>query len=315
MQWIGGVNLLTDAFRESRTAVNFDRSYNYTTLGLFAQNTWTASSRFTLETGLRGDYTAPYGFVLLPRFSAIFRPSPAWTARIGGGAGYKLPSIFNEEAERMQFRNISPFNEQASVYEKSVGGNVDVNYRARFGEVGFSINQLFFYTRLRDPFLLTQSTAGNMFANMDAPIQTKGAETNVKVTYSDFKLFIGYTYTDAAMQFMQVKERLPLTARHRLNNVLMYEREGSLKIGLEAYYFSPQRLSDNTTGRSYWIAGLMGEKLFKKFSVFLNFENFTDTRQTKFEPIYSGTINNPVFRDIYAPVEGFVVNGGFKVRL
>jgi outer membrane receptor for ferrienterochelin and colicins len=53
----------------------------------------------------------------------------------------------------------------------------------------------------------------------------------------------------------------------------------------------------------------------KNFLLFINFENFTDTRQTKFGPIYQGQLNDPVFRDIYAPVEGFVVNGGFKIRL
>ena len=106
-----------------------------------------------------------------------------------------------------------------------------------------------------------------------------------------------------------------MTARHRLNNVLMFEKEEKLKIGLEAYYFSPQRLSDGSTGRSYWIMGLMGEKVWAKFSVFANLENFTDTRQTKFGPIYTGSITNPTFRDIYAPVEGFVVNGGIKIRL
>jgi iron complex outermembrane receptor protein len=49
--------------------------------------------------------------------------------------------------------------------------------------------------------------------------------------------------------------------------------------------------------------------------VFFNFENLFDTRQTKFDTIYTGPISNPVFRDIYAPVDGFVVNGGVKVRL
>jgi iron complex outermembrane receptor protein len=84
---------------------------------------------------------------------------------------------------------------------------------------------------------------------------------------------------------------------------------------LEAYYFSPQQLNDGAMGQQYWIAGLMAEKLFRRFSVFVNFENFTDTRQTKFDTIFRGPVNNPSFRDIYAPVEGFVVNGGFKIRL
>jgi iron complex outermembrane receptor protein len=39
--------------------------------------------------------------------------------------------------------------------------------------------------------------------------------------------------------------------KHRLNNVLMYEVEDKWKIGLEAYYYSPQQLTDGTTGRDY----------------------------------------------------------------
>jgi iron complex outermembrane receptor protein len=95
----------------------------------------------------------------------------------------------------------------------------------------------------------------------------------------------------------------------------MYEKEEKWKLGLEAYYFSPQKLGDGTIGRDYWIAGFMAEKLWERFSLFVNFENFTDTRQTKFESIYTGSLMNPVFRDIYAPVDGFVVNGGIKLRL
>jgi iron complex outermembrane receptor protein len=95
----------------------------------------------------------------------------------------------------------------------------------------------------------------------------------------------------------------------------MYEKDEKLKIGLEAYYFSPQKLSDGAIGKSYWTFGLMGEKVWEHFSIFVNFENFTDTRQTKFDTIYTGSINNPTFRDIYAPVDGFVVNGGIKIKL
>jgi iron complex outermembrane receptor protein len=95
----------------------------------------------------------------------------------------------------------------------------------------------------------------------------------------------------------------------------MYEIEGKLKVGLEAYHFSKQQLTDGQFGKPYWITGLMIEKLWKKVTVYINFENFTDTRQSKFDTIYTGTLTNPVFKDIYAPVEGFVMNGGLKVNL
>ena len=96
----------------------------------------------------------------------------------------------------------------------------------------------------------------------------------------------------------------------------MFEKHDNFWIGLEAYYYSPQKLSDGSIGQSYWIAGLMTEKkLGEHFSIFLNFENFLDTRQTAFDTIYTGSLSDPQFRDIYAPVDGFVINGGFKLKL
>jgi outer membrane receptor for ferrienterochelin and colicins len=314
--WIAGLNFLTDDFNETPHNTTALRNYHYNTFGAFVQNTWSPVSYFSLETGLRGDYVKQYGFELLPRFSAMIKITPKVTTRLGGGLGYKTPTVFNEEAEKIQFQNILPINEQIAVNEKSVGGNLDFNYRTNIGKVGFAINQLFFYTRLNKPLILTNTTDSNYeFVNANGHIDTKGMETNLRFSYSDFKLFIGYTYADVNSHFDNIKSWFPLTARHRLNNVLMYEQEGKLKIGLEAYYFSPQKLSDGAIGKSYWLCGLMAEKLWKHFSLFINFENIFDTRQTKFDTIYTGTIDNPTFRDIYAPVDGFVINGGMKIRL
>jgi iron complex outermembrane receptor protein len=91
--------------------------------------------------------------------------------------------------------------------------------------------------------------------------------------------------------------------------------EDKWKVGLEAYYFSPQKLSDGATGKQYVLCGFMVEKLWEKFSVYINFENFLDARQTRFDTIYTGTVTNPVFRDIYAPLDGFLINGGIKLKL
>lgn len=313
--WVIGANFLTDDLRENRRSADPARDYHYNTIGVFIQNTWTVSERFTLETGLRGDHVNEYGFELLPRISALWKISPVFSTRLGGGFGYKSPTIFTEEAERRQFQHILPIDINNTRNERSVGGNWDINYRTHIGEVGLTLNHLFFYTRLNRPLVLEQAGTGNTaFVNSGGYVDTKGMETNLRLTLADFKLFIGYTYTDANTHF-NAKQWLPLTARHRLNNVLMYEVEEKWKIGLEAYYYSRQQLSDGSFGKSYWITGLMTERLWEHFSLFINFENFSNTRQTRWEPIYTGTIDNPAFRDIYAPLDGFVVNGGIKVKL
>ncbi|SFO54595.1 iron complex outermembrane recepter protein [Chitinophaga sp. YR627] len=317
LDWVTGVNFYTDQFLEYPKD-NFEkRNYTQQTAGAFVQNTWKAADWLQLETGVRGDYVIDYGFAFLPRISALFHLSEKLTSRLGGGLGYKTPTIFTEESERLQYRYILPINSQDNKLERSLGANVDVNYRTSFlDKFTFSINQLFFYTRINDPLLL-QSSGTNLYAlvNANGYVDTKGWETNIKLGYEDFKLFVGYTFTDATLHEGATKRQNPLTARHRLNNVLMYEVEDKWKIGLEAYYYSKQMLNDTRTGKAYWTCGFMAEKLWERFSLFVNFENFTDTRQTKFDNIYTGTVSNPIFRDIYAPLDGFVVNGGLKIKL
>ncbi|HWI89850.1 MAG TPA: TonB-dependent receptor [Flavisolibacter sp.] len=316
VDWVIGANILTDDLQEKDHPTDPKRDYHYNTYGVFVQNAWSVTDKFTLESGLRGDYVNRYGFELLPRLSATIRLSPKLATRLGGGFGYKSPTIFTEDAERIQFQNLLPIDVNKSKNERSVGANWDINYKTHVDDVGVSFNQLFFYTRLNSPLVMVGAAGGKLqLHNSTGHLDTKGMETNLRLVYEHFKLFIGYTFTDANTHYTSAKEWLPLTAKHRLNNVLMYEVEGKLKLGLEAYYYSKQRLSDGRSGKQYWITGFMAEKFWDKFSIFINFENFTDTRQSRFDTIYTGTINHPVFRDIYAPVEGFVTNGGVKVRL
>ncbi len=316
--WVAGLNFLTDHFGEGSYSSFPLRNYTYNTIGGFVQNTLNISPKVTLETGIRGDYHNDYGFFFLPRISGLWKINEHFSTRLGGGLGYKAPTVFTEEAERIQFRNVLPLDVANTKAERSYGANYDINYRTALldGEVSFSVNQLFFYTRVDRPILLTTLTSGNLgYQQPSGNLNTKGMETNVKLTYGDFKLFLGYTLADVQQQTLNITTTYPLVSRHRLNNVLMYELEDHWKIGAEAYYFSPQRLNDGATGKGYWTAGLMAEKIWERFSLFVNFENITDARQTRFDTIYTGNITSPAFRDIYAPLDGFVVNGGIKFKL
>ncbi|WP_242920283.1 TonB-dependent receptor [Pontibacter liquoris] len=323
LDWVIGANLWTDKFTEQHADAVGARDYENTIIGAFAQNTFTPVAWLVLESGLRADYVTPApanktkGLFLLPRVSALFHISDRFTSRIGGGMGYKTPTIFTQEAENITFRNILPLDISQTKAETSLGGNADINYNTLIGEnVTFSLNHMFFYTRLSDPLVLTLRP-DNLYAfrNASGYVDTKGVETNLKLGYAWAKLFLGYTYTDARQHYNDAVADMPLTPKHRVNTVLMLEKEDNFRIGLEAYYFSRQRLSDGTRGRDYWINGVMVEKMFEKFSLFINFENIFDTRQSKFGSIYSGSMRNPQFSEIYAPVDGRVINGGIKLNI
>lgn len=314
--WVAGLNYYTDAFREHPRDSFASRSYTQSTFGVFVQNTWKVCTWLQTEAGVRGDYIVDYGWAFLPRLSALFQLAPNLTSRLGGGLGYKTPTLFTEETERIQFRNVLPVSSGLNRLERSYGFNLDFNYRLRLAEkASVNFNQLFFYTRIAHPLELESAMAGNYrLVNVPGFIDSKGWETNVKFSYEDFRWYIGYTFTDAHLKETTTIMENPLTVRNRLNNVFMYEIEDKLKVGVEAYYFSWQTLTDGARGKPYWTFGVMGEKPWEHFSVFVNFENITDTRQTRFDTIYTGSVTHPVFRDIYAPLDGFVANAGVKFK-
>ena len=316
-EWITGLNLWTDQFTQSQGSPEQDLGFSNHTLGGFAQNTWNVAPKWTLESGFRLDYQNEYGWFPLPRFSLMYEPRQQLTLRLGGGLGYKSPTVFSEDGERRQFRNILPLDTETLEAERSAGGNFDITYRLPISEeLLLSSNVLLFYTQIQDPLVLMPSGSAFEFVQPNGRVDTKGVEVNLEWSYRDLKLFVGYTQANVEQHYNGESTDFPLVAKHRLNNVLMYEKHENFWIGLEAYYFSPQQLSDGETGKAYWITGLMTEKtLGEHFSVFLNFENFLNTRQTAFDTIYTGSLSDPEFRDIYAPVDGFVVNGGVKWKL
>lgn len=317
MDWIAGVNVYTDDFSEFPKDSFPKRNYTQHTFGGFLQNTWKMASWLQAEAGIRGDYIADYGFAFLPRLSALFTLTPKLTSRVGGGLGYKTPTIFTEEAERIQFRSVRPISIDTNKLERSYGANFDINYKTRlWGKVNVNINQLFFFTWINAPLqLVAINPSLYHLVNVPGDMGTKGWETNIKFSYESFRWYIGYTYTHTHLRQGDKVIENPLTVKHRVNNILMYEVENKWKLGFEAYYYSRQLLTDGATGRPYWTLGFMAEKIWQHLSIFINFENFTDTRQTKFDTIYTGTVTHPVFRDIYAPLDGFVLNGGVKLRL
>ena len=248
---------------------------------------------------------------ILPRVNALFTFNKNLTSRIGGGLGYKMPSPFSEEAEERGYVNIQPVSLATTKAEKSYGGNADINYRTQIGDVSLSVNQLFFYTWLNNPLILQ----GNNFVNANGYIDTKGTETNFKLKWEAFQTFVGYTYTNANQHFNNQKKWQPLTPRHRVNAVLMYEAHDKFRLGVEGLYVSSQRLSDGATGKGYVMYGLLFEKMWQHVNFFINAENFTDRRQTRWDTIYRGSITNPTFKDIYTPLDGVVVNAGIKIKL
>ena len=312
-----GFNAAYDRFKEGRDSSSpVPRDESRRTFGGYAQDTFAVSEKLSLEAGFRLDHARDYGSFALPRVSALYRFNERLSSRFTVGFGYKTPSVFTEEAETLLFRGVLPVGNTLKA-ERSRGGTFDINYRGTLGEkFTYSLNQMFFYTRIADPLVLSPRAGGLYgFENAARPVTSRGFETNTRLSYDIVKLFAGYTYTNARAGYLTGNQFLALTPKSRINSALLFEREEAFKVGLEAYYTSSQYLSDRFRTRPFWVVGVFGEKSFGRYSLFFNAENVTDTRQGRFGTVVFGPHPRPAFAEIYTHTEGRVFNGGVKVRL
>lgn len=320
---ISGLNIIYDDFKQHKVTNAFLNSKSFTT-GFYAQDTWDVSEIIKIEGGLRVDnvtyknvnFSKNQTFVL-PRVSVLLNYSNHLSSRIGAGLGYKVPTIFTEETEAMHYNNLQALDNSVTS-ERSVGGTIDVNYKNKIGaDFQYSFNIMYFLTSINKPLILEQNMQNLfVFKNETKPVISNGIEANIKFIYkNDLKLFVGYTLLDAKAIYKTVNNFIALTPKNKLNFVLMYEKHNNFKLGFEGYYSDKQYLSNGTKTPNFIELGFLAEKTWKKLTVFINFENFTDERQSNYKRVVNAPNTNPTFDEIWNHTEGRVINGGIKIKL
>jgi iron complex outermembrane receptor protein len=307
-EWILGGNYYYNSFSEYENPLPRDQHDN--TVGVFVNNITDLSNWFILESGFRTDLAKTWGLFPLPRLALLWKPSDVFSSRIGGGLGYKIPDMFTEEAQVLVYENILPIDKDALSAERSIGMNIDFNIDGELSDaVGVSFNQLFYLTRIKNALLLNSINDKFLFENAPAAIISRGLETNLKLSYQDFRMFLNYSFISTTLNYLEGNPQKPLTPKHMAGWVIMYENE-DWRIGWESYYTGRQDLSSGGESNDYVTLGFLVQKHFKWGSPFMNFENFTDRRQSRFSPESLPPYRNPVQAEIYAPTDGFVFSVG-----
>jgi iron complex outermembrane receptor protein len=130
---------------------------------------------------------------------------------------------------------------------------------------------------------------------------------------------IGYTYVRARETVNAIEQDVPLTPRHSAGLVGMWEAENIGRVGIEWYYTGRQSLEENpyrTLSEPYMIVGLLAEKQLGRVRLFINGENLTGVRQTRWDPLLRPTqaADGRWTVDAWAPLEGRNINGGLRIR-
>ena len=305
--WVAGVADERDTFRP-RDTPRF--AYTYVVPGLFAQDDITIASWLSVSASARLDFHNRYGTFFSPRVSALLRTG-GWTSRISAGQGFYAPTPLTEETEAAGLAKLS----LRTPLQAERGRSASIDLTRHIGQL--SVTGTFFASNIDRPVYVDRRATYEIF-NLPGPTRNRGAEFLATWRKSPFTATASYTYVRSSELEPSGRAEVPLTPRHGLSVVGMWEKEGVSRVGLECYYTGTQRLEYNPyrdLSRPYVLVGAMAErKVASHVKLFLNLENLTNVRQTRWDPLLlpSREADGRWTVDAWAPLEGRVVNGGAR---
>jgi iron complex outermembrane receptor protein len=175
-----------------------------------------------------------------------------------------------------------------------------------------------FGSRVAHPINVDRSS-GLELSNLTEPATNVGLELLGTLRHAPYAVTGTYTYVRPREVVAGLQRDAPLTPRHSAGIVGMWEREDVGRVGVELYYTGTQALEENPyrhVSRPYVILGLLAERQFGHFRLFVNGENLTCVRQTRWDPLLreSRAPDGRWTVDAWAPLEGRNINGGLRVR-
>ena len=297
---------------ENPTLSSFE--YDWITPAVFVQDDWTLRDNLLIALSARVDWHSDYGTFVSPRVSSLWRVA-GWQVRGSIGRGFFTPSALTEESEEVGLHHVAPLRD----LEAERGTTVSVDATRRFGPLELSATA--FASRIDDALAVEEVEADAQLhvLNRSAPSRTSGAELFGRFRSAPWFVTGSYAWTSATeVELDGARVEVPLTPTPTWSIIGGWEHEGVARVGVEIYRTGSQRLDDNPyrdESPAYTIVGLLAERRFGRARLFVNFENLTDVRQSKFDPFLLPEPTSVGRRtvDAWAPLDGRTINGGLRL--
>ena len=301
--------------RETYTAADVPRfDYAFSIPSAFVQFDADLNERVTVTAGARADSHSEYGTLFYPRVAALVHAGRDWSVRASIAGGAFAPTPFTEDTEVIGLTPLDSLRglkaERASTASIDIGGPLGA----------FELNATVFASRVRDAVALRDDAGALSLVNVDAPTRTSGTELFIRWKREPFTLTASHTFVHSTEYDVNVGARrdVPLTPKHAVGVVGMWEWEDAGRIGVECYYTGAQSLDDNPyrgESRPYVIVGFLAEKHIGRARVFVNAENLGNVRQTRYDPLVRTAPGRGGrwTTDAWTELSGRTINGGVRL--
>ncbi|MBC6400137.1 MAG: TonB-dependent receptor [Ekhidna sp.] len=168
--------------------------------GVFVQDEWSLSEKFTLLGGVRFDHYEEHGVIFSPRLNAKYKPGNRTTVRSNFGTGFRIVNLFTEDhafvtgqREVIIEENLQP--------EKSYNVSLNLNHLFTIGESQGMVDIDAFHTYFTNKITPDYENDKEIrYANTDGYAISKGIGLNIR---QEFAFPLSF---NAGMSFQEVTE-------------------------------------------------------------------------------------------------------------
>ena len=304
---VGGLAVEHDRFQP----IDFPRfAYSFTVPGIFAQDDVDLAKWLAISGSVRVDRHKQYGTFVNPRVSGLVRGG-GWSGRASYGTGFAAPTPVTEETEASGLSRLVV----AGPLKAERGRNASVDVTRAAGPLTTTLT--LFHSRIADPIDIERDRRYTL-SNLAEPTTNAGLEMLSVWKTEDFSFVANYTYVRSRETIDTGRVDVPLTPRHSIGLDAAWEWEGRGRLGVEWFYTGTQRLEadpNRAESRPYSVFGLLLTRQIRRTLLFLNGENLTDVRQTRWGSLVRPArgVDGRWTVDAWAPLDGRNVNGGLRL--
>jgi iron complex outermembrane receptor protein len=314
--WVVGTAVQREVYR-SRDLAAFN--YVHVVPGIFAQDDFTPVRWLTVSGSARMDRHNEFGTFLSPRVSGLLRPATGWTMRLSTGTGFFAPTPFTEETEATGLSRLAPLGNLQPERGRSLSADVSWKHGV------LEITATGFRSAIKHALQLREldnalGSATVEIANAQTPVRTRGSELIARFHREDLDIIATHMFVWSTEPDPNTGARreVPLNPRHTAGVDLLWEIERGPRLGVEFFYTGRQQLDDSpyrTESKPYLMWGAVAEWRIGKVRLFINVENLSDLRQTKYDRLVRPTRSPEGLWTVeeWGPLEGRLVNGGLRL--
>ncbi len=305
---VGGAAIERDRFEPIDTP-RF--AYTYTTPGVFVQDDVDLARWFAFSGSVRLDHHSEFGNFVSPRVSGLVRRGP-WSSRLSHGTGFFAPTPITEETEATGLSRLG----DVSGLKPELGQSTSLDITRAMGPLSATVT--LFHSIVRDPVEVDRSDNQFSIRNLPTPTTNTGLEMLGVLKAHDFSFVANYAYVRSREDSDAGRVDVPLTPRHSVGLDTAWEWADRWRVGVEWYYTGRQRLEDNpfrNVSEPYRLFGALVSRRVGRALLFVNGENLTDVRQTRFDPLIRPLrgVDGRWTVDAWAPLDGRNINAGMRV--